>query len=259
MTYGIEIKNSDNKVIITEQKANFFLRGSGTSSIGNTAGTGYKPANADASLYIPNSGVQGNGNVLGSDFLFGAPSGSYSSTATVHLEGTLRWGAIVQRLQRRWGRFTSQQGSTPTTAPNGYKWFQMAPANANGFPIDAASSSSDYGIEIFDASGDVLFTSLECNSMPTFEAVVTTSGGSSNVISGGETWYNAYTYTYTAPSGANIYDYYCLFNMFYLSRTYASGGNIGSFGLKAEYKQSNRTIKLISSYPRRVIIARLLS
>ena len=64
-SYGIEIRNDDNNIIIDGENPQFLIRGAGTANFGSTAGTGYGS--------IPGSGVGGNGQVLGSDFLFGVP------------------------------------------------------------------------------------------------------------------------------------------------------------------------------------------
>lgn len=248
MTYGIEIKNNDGNVIIDGSHGNFLVRGAGTANFAATAGTGYTPAGdpLDGSTgYIPNSGVQGNGNVLGNELLFAVPynSGGFASTAQVHLEGTLTWGTNVQRLQRRHGRNEASQGSTPSPKPPQFKWFQIAGCGSTGFPIPS-SSSTDYGIEIYDSNQDVMFTTAQLSSFGVLQGVVTTTGGSSGYTVSGETYTDAYTATFVAPAGEDIYDYYVTVNNMYFANVSGNTKN----AVKAVYQHSTRSITFISSY-----------
>lgn len=256
MTYGIEIKNSDNNVIIDGDHNNFLVRGAGTANFAATAGTGYTPAGdpLDGSTgFIPNSGVGGNGDVLGNEFLFAAPynSAGFASTAQVHLEGTLSYGANVQRLQRRHGRNEASQGSTPSPKPPQFKWFQIAGCNVDGF-TPPSSSSTDYGIEIFNASQEVVFTSAQLSSFGVLKGVLTTSGNSNYTVSG-ETYSNASTATFIAPTGEDIYDYYVNINAFSYR---INPGNV-RYVNKAVYQHSTRSITLISNGPKKFLIGKL--
>lgn len=258
MSFGIEIKNNDGNVILGEGQPTFLIRGAGTANFAADAGTGYAPGGGPgdgSDGYIPLSGISYNGKVLGSDFLFGAPysSSGFASTAQVHMEGTISFGAIVQRLQRRWGRNEASQGSTPSPKPPQFKWFQVAGANQNGFPVPS-SSTTDYGLEIYAPNGDVNFTTTDLSSFGTIQAVIETSASSSTVSSGGENFLDAHTATFVAPAGENIYDYYVSFNQF----IYSSAGGNSHYATKCVYQQSTRSIFIISSSKRRkFIIAKL--
>ena len=254
MTHGIEIYNNDGRLIIGAEQPTFLIRGAGTTNFAGTAGTGYAPGGGPgdgSDGYIPQSGVSYFGNVLGSDILFVKPSGSYTSTAEVHLEGTISFGAIVQRVQRRHGRNEASQGATPAPKPAAFDWFQVAGANVNGFPVPL-SSTTDYGLEVLK-NGTPVFTTTQLSSFGTIQGIVETSGNS-NYTTGGETFVGARTATFIAPVGANIFDYYVMFNNF--QYTDAGGGN--HYGVKAVYRQSTRSIVLIStSVSRKFIIAKL--
>ncbi len=254
MTFGILINNNDGNQIIGDQQATFLIRGYGTANFGVTAGTGYAPSGGPgdgSDGFIPQSGISYFGSVLGSDFLFGAPysSSGFSSTAQVHLEGTITFGAVLSRLNRKWGRNESQNGSTPSPKPPQYKWFQVAGANANGFPVPA-SSSTDYGLEVYAANGDVNFTTTQLTSFGTVQAVVETSASSATVTSAGELFPGAHTATFIAPAGENIYDYYVGVNQFIY---YGTGGN-NHYAIKAVYQQSTRSIQIISCLKQRKFI-----
>ena len=254
MSYGVEIKNNDGNVILGEGQPTFLIRGSGTANFSATAGTGYAPSNGPgdgSDGYIPLSGISYYGNVLGSDFLFGAPysSSGFSSTAQVHLEGMITWGAILSRLQRKWGRNEASLGATPSPKPPQFKWFQVAGANQNGFPVPS-SGTTDYGLEVYAANGDVNFTTTQLSAFGTVAAVVETSANSSTISSGGENFLSAHTATFIAPAGENIYDYYVQFNQF----IYSSAGGNNHYATKAVYQQSTRSIFIISSSKRRKFI-----
>ena len=246
MSYGIEIKNIDNNAIIDGENPQFLVRGAGIANFGTTAGTGYGT--------IPSSGVSGNGNVLGSDFLFGVPySGSgFSSTAYVHFECTRIIGAILGRLIRKWGRNESNQGSTPSPKPSRFKWFQVAGPNANGF-TPPASLATDYGFEVYNAGGQTLFTTAQLSSFGTLHGVITPTTFSTTFSIGGETYSSAYTATFISPSGTDIYDYYVHCNDFF----YQINPNNIRFAIKAVYHGQSRTITIISTSPFTFLIGKI--
>ena len=248
MSYGIEIRNEDSKVIINEERANFSVRGSGTHNFASSAYT------VDTDGTIPNSGISGFGQIVNSDFIFAKPysSSGFSSFSTVHCENTLTVGAKTGRLLRKLGRNEAAYGTTPTTKPPQFKTVQLAANNTNGFTVNT-SSGSNYGLEILDSSGDVTFTTTGLTEYFVIDAILSW-GSQGTKTSAGESWPSAYEATFTAPSGADIYDYYVLFNYFNFRR---NPGNI-HFGMKAEYRHSTRTIRFISSsniYP--AIVGRL--
>lgn len=248
-SYGIEIRNDDNNIIIDGENPQFLIRGAGTASFGTTAGTGYGS--------IPGSGVGGNGQVLGSDFLFGVPysSSGFSSTAYVHFECSRTYGGNLQRLQRRWGRIESQQGATPSPKPPQFKWFQVAGPNANGF-TPPASQSTDYGFEVYgydSGTQKTLFTTAQLSSFGILHGIVTPTTYSSSFTIGGETYSDAYTATFTSPTGTDIYDYYVHCNSFDHQR---NPGNI-RYAIKAVYHGQSRTITLISTSSFTFLIGRI--
>jgi hypothetical protein len=257
MSFGIEIKNNDGNTILGEGQPTFLIRGAGTANFGADAGTGYAPGGGPgdgSDGYIPLSGISYNGKVLGSDFLFGAPysSSGFSSTAQVHMEGTITSG-ILGRVQRRWGRNEASQGASISPKPPQFKWFQVAGANQNGFPVPS-SSTTDYGLEVYASNGDVNFTTTDLSSFGTIQAVVQTSSNSSSFSIGGETYLAAHTATFIAPAGENIYDYYTMFNQ----AIYQVSGQNQAYATKFVYQQSTRSITIISSSIRRkFIIAKL--
>ena len=262
MSYGLEIRNSDNNVIIDGSLPNLLVRGFGTTGFGGIAGTGYAPPNGPgdgSDGYIPNSGISYNGNVLGSDILFGVPysSSGFASNAEVHLEGNMQVGAIVTRLSRKWGRNEASFGATPSPKPPQYKWFQLAGSNQNGFPVQQ-SSSTDYGFEVYDGNGVVVFTTTILTSFGTIQGVVVTTGGNGTYSTGGDTFAGAHTATFIAPVGEDIYDYYVSFNDFdYDNNTVPANSQRA---VKAVYRNSTRSIVLISSYtPKTFIIAKFTS
>lgn len=247
MSYGIEIKNEDDKTIIDENRANFSVRGSGTHNFGANTYT------VDTDGTIPNSGIGGYGQILNSDFVFAKPynSSGFTSTATVHCENSLLINAKTGRLQRKLGRNEASYGTTPATKPPQFKTVQLAANNTNGFTVSA--STGDYGLEIFDSSGNVTFTTAGLTKYFVIDAILSW-GTKGTKTSASESWPNAYETTFTAPSGADIYDYYVLFNNFRFIRNISS-----HYGMKAEYKHSTRTIRFISSsniYP--AIVGRLI-
>lgn len=249
-TYGIEIKNGDNNVIIDGENPQFLVRGAGTANFGSTAGIGY-----DGTL--PNTGPGGNGQVLGSDFLFGAPYSSlgFDSDDYVHFECTRRYGGVLQRLIRSWGRRESQQGATPSPKPPQFKWFQIAGPNNNGFTPPVAQTT-DYGFEVYGYDGGTrktLFTTAELNTFGTLHGVITPSTYSSSFSIGGETYTNAYTSTFTAPVGEDVFDYYVHCNSFFYQR---NPGNV-LFAIKAVYHGQTRTITIISTRPFTFFIGRI--
>ena len=248
-TYGIEIRNGDDNLIIDGENPQFLIRGAGTANFGSTAGTGYGS--------IPGSGVGGNGQVLGSDFLFGVPysASGFSSTAYVHFECSRTYGGNLGRLQRKWGRIESQQGATPSPKPSQFKWFQVAGPNANGF-TPPASQSTDYGFEVYgydSGTQKTLFTTAQLSSFGTLHGVITPSTYSAAFAIGGETYTAAYTATFTSPSGTDIYDYYVHCNSFDHQR---NPGNV-RYAIKAVYHGQSRTITIISTSPFTFLIGRL--
>ena len=249
MSYGIEIRNEDDKVIINEERPNFSVRGSGTHNFGSNTYT------VDTNGTIPNSGIGGYGQIVNSDFIFAKPynSSGFSSTATVHCENSLLINAKTGRMQRKLGRNEASYGTTPATKPPQFKTVQLAANNTNGFTVNP-TTSADYGLEILDASGDVVFTTNGLTEYFVIDAILSW-GSQGTKTSASESWPSAYEATFTAPSGADIYDYYVLFNNFRFIRNISS-----HYGMKAEYKHSTRTIRFISSsniYP--AIVGRLIT
>ena len=257
MAYGFEVKNDDGYVIIDDTHRNMMVFADGTAADG--AFTNLRSASATDSAgndwggKIPNSGVGGYGNILISDLLFARPddaTDNYNSTDKVKLNLWVSYGAKTQRVIREYGR--GGISSTGGVEPTSYNYVQTMPINGNGNVL--AASTSGYGLEVFDATGSVRFSS-NIDKFFILDAVLTTSGSSSTITADGDSYQYANEVTFTAPSGADIYDYYVCVNHF------DTNGTAGSFyGMGAHYQHSTRTIRCISSGPgRKFLIGRLKS
>ena len=257
MAYGFEVKNDDGYIIIDDTNRNFQVYADGTAAA--DALTQYRIATVNDSDgndwggKIPDSGPSGWGDILKSDLLFGRPddgTDNYNSTDVVKLNMWMFYGTKTNRTQRKWGRFTIT--NTSGVEPTSYNYVQVAPFNGNGNVVSA--SSSGYGLEVYDATGSVRFTS-NLDKYFVLDAVLTTSGTQSTITATGDSYQYANEVTFTAPSGADIYDYYVCVNSF------DTNGTAGSFyGMGAHYQHSTRTIRCIASGPsKKFLIGRLVS
>lgn len=178
MSYGIEVTNSDNRVIIDSEYKNFQVKSDGT-----TVNGGLMPTRVDDEL------------------VFAKPTRDAGKTSGYHLLAQQIPNNSTSRAD--WKMGVDDSGWPDVNWPDSYTWFILAPS--------VVTAGTGYGVEVFDASGDLCFSS---NISESIEVVASGTIGANG------------SYTYDIPAGDDIEDYYV-----YIEQTFA----IDVFGWLGRY------------------------
>lgn len=246
MAYGLEIKNDDANIIISDDRSSYEVHstGSGSSTIGPRNAGAADSAGNDWGGNVPESGVGGWGSLIKSDFLMIRPddgTDNYNSTDQVHCNMNVSFGAKTQRTIRVFGRNTVS--TSAGVEPTSFNYVYLSPINGNNNTV--SPTTSGYGLEVYDASGDVKFSSF-IDEYFIIDGVFTTADNSGDYTIAGDTWDEAYVATFTAPSGADIYDYYVSGNVMDIDVNSTPSNTLR--GACAVYRHSTRTITMVSTY-----------
>lgn len=180
MSYGLEIKNSDNNIIIDTEYPVFEINSSGT-------------INKTSQVAYPN--ISGFDETR--DLLLVSPDGTPSNWWNVNYEligSTKYWP------------------SSSIVSPSSHSYIIVR-------DYVHTASTSDYGLEIYNASGGVIFSSLQNESL--FEV----SAAGSFVCSAVDVT-PAVDISFNIPSGDSISDYYVMANSLHFLDLGEFGGNI---------------------------------
>lgn len=186
MSYGIEIKNSDNHIIIDDKYPNLLVTHSGIAN----SGVSYPPPNT----------VETNG-----DIVMIQPRGKTSGAWSVFTELPLVTSDAdgIGWNDKKFG-YTTPNPLRPT--PNSYNYKILK-------SYGLTKATSGYGLEIYDETGNgVIFSSELDNNMEIVAVGNATAGFSAD-------GYAQLVSTYYIPSGEDINDYFVMantmFNFYY--------------------------------------------
>jgi hypothetical protein len=155
MTYGLEIKNNSDRVIIDQSYPNFYIVNETFSAA--TVGSNY-PTTNPSDLIIARTDMNQNGLVTqaGGQVMSG--------------------GQIVTSSPRCWGVSSIGQSSscTPTSPAGGYRYHSIRKVIGN-----QAIPTSGFGLVVYGPSGnDILFSSVSSNKQATLVSIGNLSGAS---------------------------------------------------------------------------------
>jgi len=231
MSYGIEIRNGDDNIIIDDQYYNFRERLTGTA----LPGSNYPP-----------SGVTGSGSFipLTSDTIMARPIRSTGSPENqLDVLFTELNNAVFTGYE--WGGDDpAGYGDLFLEPVNGYKYYVFNDSDVGALP--------DYGLAIYDEDGKLTFRS---DIQSTLEVVAIID---LNINTGGS---GLNTGTYNIPVGEDINDHYVFTNnLNYINIGDFLGTGFDNFGAnRARYDYINNKIDFICSTTETVFIGKYIT
>lgn len=221
MSYGLEIRNSSNNIIIDENHTVPLVLSTGIAAAGSIGGWA---AEGQSQL-----SVLDDGNLLWGKPYYATPPTTGTDYISVDYSFITIPPPVNSTIElRTWADGT--YGSLPATAyADNVAWVRENSTN------EETPTTTGYGMEIYDGNGNVVFTSNTGSFME-----VVASGVSTDTTS----------FVFTAPQGESIYDYYVLANTFYdWTTTYQINGSSVTSALfnRALYNYQANTITVSSA------------
>lgn len=182
MSYGIEIKNSDNHVIIDDKYPNLLVTHSGIAS----SGASYPPPNT----------VETNG-----DIVMIQPRGKTSGTWSAFIENPLitleDFAGSIDWSEKKFGT-TNPFPLHTTPASYNYKLLKS---------YGLTKATSGYGLEIYDETGNGVIFSSELDNNMEIVAVGNVTASTDSIVTD-----PIKLSTYYIPAGDDINDYFVMAN-----------------------------------------------